>query len=451
VSNNEQFTIHWLAARLRALDAPLRARRYCVALSGGLDSSVLLAALAALRDRCGFSLRALHVDHGLQPQSGRWAAAARAQAASLRVRCQVLRLRLAPRRGESLEARAREARYGALCGRLAPDERLLTAHHQDDQLETLLLALLRGSGLRGLAAMEPCTFIGEHRLLRPLLPVSRLQLQQFARRRHLRWSEDLSNQDERFDRNYLRLQVLPRLRARWPAVAATASRSAAHLSEAQQLLEAGARLAAARAADGTALRISALRCLPLPERRGVLRHWIAARGLPLPDHRRLREIAGPMLAAREDALPRVQWAGGELRRHGDLLCAFDPGKASAPGAVARWDWRRQPWLALGSGAMLGLIADRHGNVDLSALPCPLRVDFRRGGERLREAHGRVRLKDLLQLQDISPWERSAVPLLRAQRRIIAVADLWLEARFRAETCAATSRGRFRWRNGAAGG
>ncbi len=455
-----QFSARWLAARLRALDGPLRGRRFCIALSGGLDSSALLAAMASLRARTGFVLRALHVDHGLNPASAEWARAACAQARRLRVPCEIVRLRLRIARGESLEARAREARYRALVSRLQAQERLLTAHHQDDQLETMLLALLRGRGVRGLAAMEACSRIDDHRLLRPLLPVSRAQLERFARRQHLRWSEDPSNADARFDRNYLRLKVLPELKARWPAAAATASRSAAHLAEAQRLLDESAQRDAASAADGAALRISAMRVLSAARCRALLRYWIAARGLPLPDQRRLVEISGPMLAAREDALPCVRWPGAELRRHGDRLLVRrapahdDSGpQRAAMRRIARWDWRRRPQLRLGSGAALALLPDRHGDVELSLLPCPLRVEFRRGGERLQEAHGRVPLKDLLQSHGIAPWQRGAVPLLRAGNRIVAVADLWLEPGYRASSNAAgpardaSARGRLRWRRG----
>jgi tRNA(Ile)-lysidine synthase len=244
--------------------------------------------------------------------------------------------------------------------------------------------------------------------------------------------------------------VLPRLRQRWPAAAATASRSAAHLAEAHWLLERAARGGAALAADGAALRISVLRGMSLPERSNVLRSWIAARGLPAPDHRRLREIAGPMLEARSDALPRVQWRGGELRRHGDQLLALMQRDAPQRTSIEQWNWRAQPWLALGDGSTLALVADRHGDVDLAALPCPLHLQFRQGGERLRGAQGRMALKDLLQSQGIAPWERASVPLLRDRARIVAVADLWLDAAYRAGRHATAARGRFRWRRGAAG-
>ena len=347
-----------------------------------------------------------------------------------------------------LEAVARQRRYAALTARLALGELLLTAHHQEDQLETVLLALLRGSGVRGLAAISAVSTWAGTLLLRPLLPVTRTQLEHYARARRLDWSEDPSNTDERFDRNYLRRAVLPLMRQRWPAAAATVSRSAAHLAEARSLLEQLAASSLQGARDGGALSVSVLRRLALPQRRNAVRHWIAERGLQLPDHRRLREICGPLLAARDDALPRVSWRGGELRRYADRLFAFGAAPARTPVAIEHWDWRARPWLALAGGGALGLVRDRNGDVRLAALPRRLRVQHRRGGERLRAAHGRLALKDLLQVQAIAPWERAAVPLIMHAGRVIAVADLWLDRAYRAADEGPAQRGRFRWRRAA---
>jgi tRNA(Ile)-lysidine synthase len=449
-ASRPRFTPSWLRTQLLALAGPLRAARFCIAYSGGLDSTALLSAMASLRERSGFALRALHVDHGLHTDSAQWARAARALARRAGVACTVLRVRIARGSGESIEALAREARYAALTAALANDEQLITAHTQDDQLETVLLALSRGGGLRGLAAMGARSNLAGRVLLRPLLPVSRAQLLEFAQARKLGWTEDLTNLDERFDRNYLRRKVLPALRERWPALAATASRSAAHVAEAQQQLTRLARRAAAQAADGATLRVSALRALDRQARLNLLLYWIAARGLAPPDHRRLSEIAGPLLEARPDATPRVQWRGGELRRHGDRLFALRAQEsAAAPGtalAAQNWDWRRHPWVELGDGSALGVVADAQGDLDLAKLPARLRVDFRRGGERLQASHGRIPLKDLLQQHDIAPWQRSAVPLLLRGSRIVAVADLWLAEAFRAREGSAGPRGRLRWRH-----
>ncbi|HLK71076.1 MAG TPA: tRNA lysidine(34) synthetase TilS, partial [Steroidobacteraceae bacterium] len=310
--------------------------------------------------------------------------------------------------------------------------------------------------VRGLSAMRPAMSWQGTLLLRPLLGVSRAALEQYAQVHDVSYCEDPTNLDTRFDRNFLRREVLPRIRERWPAAAATVSRSAALLAEARELLERQARLDLAPVRDGAALRVSGLMCLPEVRRRNALRQWIDERGLPPPDHRRLRELATRMLSARTDALPSVRWRGADVRRHGDRLLAVDGtagvASAAAPsvdgGGPVRWEWRRQSWLALGGGARLGIVRDPHGDVRLSALPDPLLVSFRRGGERVRGAAGRVPLKQLLQAHGLPPWLRAAVPLLGDGRQIIAIADIWLDPALHVPAdgsrVLARDRGRFRW-------
>jgi tRNA(Ile)-lysidine synthase len=437
----EHFTPTWLAARLRALIGPLRNRQLAVAFSGGLDSTALLAALARLRSAHRLVLRAVHVDHGLHPDSTRWARHAAAQARRLRVRCRVVKVSVHAG-GDSLEAAARRARYAALAQQLTREELLLTAHHQEDQFETVLLALMRGSGIWGLGAI-PDVSNWEHGLLvRPLLPVSRMQLERYVAQRGLGWVDDPSNDNERFDRNYLRQRVLPPLLQRWPAAATTVGRSAAHLREARALLEQLAERTLGDARDGATLRVSVLARLPLAQRRNALRVWIGQQGLAAPDYRRLREIAGPMLAARSDALPAVRWRGGELRRFDDRLFALRAPPARP--TDADWPWSERHRLEFDDGSALALVRERHGDVALSALPVRLQVRFRRGGEQLQGASGRVPLKQLLQLHAIPPWERAGVPLVADGERVIAVADLWLHPAYRA-AAKDRERGRFRWR------
>ncbi|MGC8519443.1 MAG: tRNA lysidine(34) synthetase TilS, partial [Steroidobacteraceae bacterium] len=225
--------------RLGAALAPLlpewSTARLCVAFSGGVDSTALLAGLARLAAPPA-ALRAVHIDHGLHPQSVRWSAQCRVLARRLGVPLKVVRVRVEPRPGGSLEEAARTARYGALAAGLKRGEVLLTAHHQDDQLETVLLQLFRGCGLAGLAAMAPSAPFASSRLLRPLLGFGRAELAAWVDAQGLAVSEDVSNLDERFDRNYLRHRVLPAVRARWPGAAGAVARTARLAAEGQQLL-----------------------------------------------------------------------------------------------------------------------------------------------------------------------------------------------------------------------
>ena len=220
------------AALDRALqDAGATPSGYCVALSGGLDSTVLAAALAAPGAGRERTPRAIHVDHGLHPDSPQWSAHCRGLAERLGVPCEIAAVDARPAAGESPEAAARAARYAALAARLQPGEVLLTAHHGDDQLETVLLQWLRGGGLSAVAGMRPVTPFAAGWLARPLLGFTRAELEAWARAQGLAWLEDPSNADRRFDRNYLRIEILPRLRARWPAAAVTVARVAEQAAE----------------------------------------------------------------------------------------------------------------------------------------------------------------------------------------------------------------------------
>jgi tRNA(Ile)-lysidine synthase len=420
----------WLARRLKALAGPLRGRRLCIAYSGGIDSTALLALAAPLRRSHHVSVRALHIHHGLQAEADRWALAAGARCRSLQLPLTVRRVAVARTRGDSPEAAARLARYAAFRAELASGELLLLAQHQDDQLETVLLQLLRGAGPAGLAAMSVLAPCGAGELLRPLLGVRRAQLEAVVRKHGWSWSEDPSNRVLHFDRNYLRHQVLPALLERWPAAAATVSRSAALLAEAQQGLEQAADGLLAEAIDGEALSVPILRRFSPEQRRQVVRRYLRSRQLPLPDQRRLLEITGPVLQARADAHTCLRYGEVEVHRFGSQLLArrrLPPLLAN----VIEWDWASEPALQLAGAGELKLVRALHGPLRLGALPEQLSVRFRQGGERLAMPYGHGSLKHLLQERHVPPWLRARVPLIYAGERLIAVADLWSEPALKA--------------------
>ena len=431
-STGGAFRAAQLERRLHELVVPLRGARLCVAFSGGADSTALLAALVRLRPRCGFALRALHVDHRLQAASGRWAAAATAVAARLDVPLQVLTVQVATA-GRSVEAAARAARYAALAGALAAGEVLVTAHHEEDQLETVLLQLMRGAGLAGLSAMPARARFGPGWLLRPLLGEARAALRDWVRAEGLEWVEDPSNSDTRYDRNYLRAEILPRLLARWPAAARSAGRSTRHLAEAQALLRQASDAWLERAQDGAAVRVTVLRAAPPSRQRALLRRWLERQGVAAPDTLQLELARRAMLETRGDTHPVARWRGGELRRHGDrILYARSDAQHSAPpqdGMV--WRWRAQPGVDVPGSGRLSIEPHAAGALALDRLPSPLRIRFRTGGEGLASAAGHKPLKNLLQELDIAPWLRSRLPLLWHRGRLLAVADLWLHPALRA--------------------
>lgn len=415
-----------LLARLDELQAGRPARRYVVAYSGGLDSSVLLHALAATRQQHGLPILAVHVNHGLSPDADGWEDACRRRAGELAVDFDSVAVTVPEHSGEGLEAAARRARYAALHEKMREGDVVLTAHHEDDQAETLLLNLLRGSGVAGLAGIGAAQPFGEGRLLRPLLDLPRESLRRYALGVGLAWLDDPANEDPRFDRNYLRAEVLPCLQARWPAAAARLRASAALAAEAAQLLEELAARDLALLDDGGRVDIPGLRELSPARQRNVLRLAIRRAGLPPAPATRLEQALRDLLPAREDAQPLVTWPGAELRRYRDRLFLLEeqagPSRAAAPG------------LAPGTPAQLGaglgslwLEKSAEGGLAPRLLDAPLRLRFRHGGEKLKP-HGRRethRVKKLFQEHGVLPWMRERVPLIYAGDELVAVADLWI--------------------------
>ena len=423
------FDAERLAGLLTAIDPDWRDAKICVGYSGGLDSTALLHAAATLAAGEGVSLRALHVDHGLQPASAEWAEACRQACARLGVALEVRKVDVATTRGAGLEAAARAARYAAIAAALADGERFLAAHHRDDQLETVLIQLFRGAGVAGLAAMPMRARLGRGWLLRPLLEVGRGELANYADRNGLAWTRDPMNESERFDRAYLRHRVLPAIRERWPAAALTAGRSASHLAEASRLLGELAAADAAALLDDGRLPIEGLAQLSRDRQVNVLRWWLRQEGLKSPPAARLESGLAELLEARPDAAPSLRWEGGEIRRYRGRLYALAPLPAPAhllPGGAGTS-------IDLGTGlGNFSLIAGCGGGLHLPA-GVEATLGFRSGGESLRPHPGRPRkrLKDLCQEAGIVPWMRDRLPLVYVDGRLAAVADLWIDVEFAA--------------------
>jgi tRNA(Ile)-lysidine synthase len=388
-----------------------------VGYSGGLDSTVLLHALAALGPRLPAPLAALHLDHGLQSASAQWGRHCTAVCAGLGVPLTWRRLDVRRQPGASLEAVARAARRVAYSAVLAPGEVLFTAHHQDDQAETLLLQLLRGSGLDGLAAMPSLAPLGRGWLARPLLGFSRVQLAAYAEARDLSWVDDPSNADHGFDRNYLRHRVLPLIAERWPAQARTLSRSARHCAEARDLIAhlVERTLPQAHGSRQGRLGVCALAGMDPALARTVLRHWIAQQGFPVPDSGRIGRILAEVIPAAADCSPLVAWPGAEVRRYRDDLFVLSP-LPPPPGV------RDLPWpdtdacpLPAGLGRLLATAGSAAG----------LRVRFGATGLRCRlpGAGHRTTLKNLFQGRGVPDWLRPYVPVVVRDGEPVAVAGV----------------------------
>ncbi|MFW0094471.1 MAG: tRNA lysidine(34) synthetase TilS [Coxiella endosymbiont of Haemaphysalis qinghaiensis] len=295
--------------------------RFYIAYSGGLDSHVLLHAMSkCLKKNSILYIQAFHINHGLSSQADLWEQHCQHICEKMKVPFQAERIRLMIRPGHSVEAVARKARYEIFRRTIREGENILTAHTQNDQAETFLLQLMRGSGVKGLSAMPMKKKLGSGYLLRPLLNFSRNELKAYAEKNHLLWIEDDMNLELRFNRNYLRHEVLPILQRRWPKMFAIISRSASHCAEASRLLDQLADNDLQAMKIGTKLAIKSLLQLTHERQRNVLRRWISREGFLLPQTKQLDQIRTDVLEAAEDVNPIFTYGDVEIRRYGNKLC-----------------------------------------------------------------------------------------------------------------------------------
>jgi tRNA(Ile)-lysidine synthase len=400
-----------------------------LALSGGVDSIAALDILAGLAPSYSFALDCLHVNHRISPNAEAWARFARAAARRYDLKCTVRTVDIAPFRRLGVEGAARAARYAAF--ERARTDFLALAQHRDDQAETVLLQLVRGAGVAGLAGMAPSRPAGRRGpiLVRPLLGASRAELEGYARQRGLQWVEDESNADERYARNFVRRRVMPLLADLNDAAAANLARSAAHLAEAHELARALAALDAGDAVRDSRLSAAALARLPRARAKNLLRWAIAEAGLTTPDALRLDEMLRQLATARGDAAVRLPLDGAEVRRYRDAIWIV-PGWTPPPrGFRARWDGR-SAWALPELGGTLRFKAVVGAGVAARALvPHRLEVRLRTGGEQFRPDRRRPRrlLKALLQERGVPPWERARLPLLYCAGKLVAVPGIGVAA------------------------
>jgi len=395
-----------------------QAPAWCVAFSGGLDSTVLLHILATQLPRTQMPpLRAIYIHHGLQQAAETWPAHCQAICQQFAVPLSVIKIQVAQQ--ASVEQAARNARYGAFIEQLQHSELLLMAQHQDDQAETVLFRLLRGSGVTGLQAIPQQRALGQGHLLRPLLEISRQELEDYAQLHQLKWVEDPSNAEDWYDRNFLRRQVIPLLKQRWPATLSVLQRTTEHMHEAQELLDDLAQLDLQQVQLETpiswlplaGLQLDKIATLSNARQKNVLRYWLADKTCAV----ETQHWAGwhDLRDAKADAQPIWCLQQGALVRHQQQLY-----------------WLPESWLAPveklelqitepGRYALAG-----NGFLDVQGeLAEALHIRYRCGGEQMQLAlRGRRDLKRLLQEQQVPQFIRERIPLAYLQQQLIAVAN-----------------------------
>ena len=405
---------------------------YLIAYSGGMDSHVLLHAMYALRTELPAPVAPIHINHGLSANAPAWQQHCQKVCADLGLALETVTVDARCPAGESPESWARRKRYEVLADRIGPGRVLLTAHHKEDQAETLLLQLFRGAGPAGLSAMPLIQSFSSGRHCRPLLDFPRSDLRQYALLQGLRWVEDESNQDLGIDRNYIRHQVLPVIKQHWPGVMETLSRSAQHQAEAAQLQDQLARQDLAGIADGgrlARLDIHDLKHLPVARQKNLIRYWMHMLQLPLPNTGHLQHILDDVIDSPPDAMPCVSWPGVEVRRYRQYLYAAAPLPEHDAGQVLFWDLE-QP-LAITQGSLQARKTQGDGIRVVCCRQNRVQVRYRSGGETMQPA-GRDHhheLKKLLQDQGVPPWLRDRIPLLYIEGKFAGVPGKWIDQEF----------------------
>jgi tRNA(Ile)-lysidine synthase len=427
-----------------------RGDRLVAGLSGGIDSVVMLDLLRRAAAKMRFELAALHVNHQINPAAAKWARFCGAYCRQLGIGLTVVKVNVP--RESSLEAAARNARYAAFA-RLHADFVAL-AHNLDDQAETVLLQLLRGAGVKGVSAMpelrkdeggrmkakgkpveeslHPSSFSLHPSILRPLLDITRAEIEAYARARKLRWVEDDSNADTGFDRNFLRHRLLPVIAERYPAYRKTLARASRNFAEAALLLDELARLDTPDTAPH--LKIADLRALTTARAKNALRYFLATHGVTMPNEARLAECVRQAQEPRATGIA-IDLGAHELRRFGSELRVVR--KTPVPAADFSRQWQGEARLALPEfGATLLMKKSRGSGLSLAKLQtAPVTVRLRTGGERLRPDAKRPRrsLKNLLQEARLPPWLRARLPLLYCGDTLVYVPGIGIDTAFGAQS------------------
>ncbi len=413
--------------------------RLALGLSGGLDSIVLLHLLVETNKSLPFQLRAHHIHHGLSANADAWADFCADTCKKLNVSFITSKIKINKNSGLGVEATAREARYKALLADeadlLCPDF-ILLAHHQDDQAETLLLQLARGAGVKGLAGMGAVN----EKLLRPLLGVPRSALEAYARAHKLTWIEDESNLDTKFDRNFMRHQVLPVLEKQYPSIRQTISRAAQHMAEADILLD---ELAEQDIKNGLVncqqLQLTPLTKLSKVRIKNTLRWWLLQNSCDAPSAAQLQQITQQLLFAKADAGIKIKVSASLILRRfqGSVYLVKN---MQEDGVNSHRNTFSLPW----QGEQLIILPDQsrlffseklgEGIAMQHVKAAQLTIRYRQGGEMLKpEANRPSRsLKSLFQTSSIPPWQRECLPLLFLNDVLVALPNIAVAAKFTAK-------------------
>jgi tRNA(Ile)-lysidine synthase len=404
-----------------------------VAFSGGLDSCVLLHALTHLN--LPVNIRAIHINHQISPNANYWQKHCAYVCSELAISFVAIAVDV-KNNGQGIEDAARVARYDAFEMCMKNNDFLFMAHHADDQAETVLLRLMRGTGPRGLSAMPANRPLGVGTLSRPLLAFTRAELEEYALTNNLKWIDDESNKQDIYDRNYLRNQVIPLLRERWPNFAKKWQQTAELCAENEKLIEILAQqdllLSDLKSSlVGTSLNLEHVKSLSLARRHNLIRLWLRDSGLSVPEQHHLEEVERQIINGNPDSITRIDWGNVSMRTFQGCIYALPIHELPD---VINDRPKLTDGIKLSKGFHLSFEKIESSNKPLLDANLPnIHVRFRLGGERCRpigRTHSQT-VKKLLQEYKVEPWMRNSLPLVYSEDNLVAVADLWVCEGFQA--------------------
>lgn len=407
-----------------------------VALSGGVDSVVLLHTLATLSREIPLTLSAVHINHGISSNAILWSKFCCHLCHSYGISIYIAYLKIKKETGESLEAKAREERYRVFSQIQA--DYVVLAQHLDDQAETLLLQLLRGAGIKGLCGMPPVrklSPIGIPQILRPLLEISRDEIESYGRLNKLNWIKDESNDSIIFNRNFLRHEILPILKKRYPNYPKILLRTSRHFSEASLLLDELAAIDNEYCMVSGKIQISNIRMLSFARAKNLLRYNLAQRDITLPSTVKLETILHQILSAGPDSQPCIRFGNTEIRRHKGSIHILSSKTTFSSSAHYIWNGETHLVLDHFNGTICFTDIKSQGISRKKISTELITIRSREGGERFMPTCNRPRksLKNLLQEASIPPWERNTIPLIFCGEKLIWVPGIGIDCEFQVES------------------
>lgn len=406
---------------------PANSQKVYIAYSGGLDSHVLLH-LCASSPELKTKITAVYIHHGLQAVADDWLNHCQVRCEQLNVNYLAIKVDATAKVGESPEAAARAARYAAFQALIQPNEVILLAHHREDQMETLFLQLFRGAGVNGLAAMPKVSSFVHGSLIRPLLDIGKSELQHYAHQHQLTWVEDPSNACNDFDRNFLRNQVLPLLKTRWPSCDKTIARSATHCANASEFINDWVMQHLPEMIDQQQRSLSISQWLRFSEQQQnwLLRHWLQTFGLKPPSQAVLQTLVQQVINAKTTALPELVIQDFYIKKFQDKLYCLPASYFTSSILASEWP-NQQSCYQLANEYQLVVVAASQGIDAQIWASHRVTIQARQGGEKMKLPNraGHHSLKKLYQEAGIPPWERDMRPLIYLNNRLAAVAGLWV--------------------------